>query len=349
MSNEEHISGQGTPPEQLRTDAAAWLAKLDRGLADHELVELIAWIDGSAANRKMLFKAAALWDDLGVLNELSVMFPLAQAPRQQKRANLGFAGAIAATALVAVIGWFNLVPERNQQLLEYDASLHTQIGEHKTESLPDGSSILLNTQTQIEILYSSESRLITLKSGEAHFDVSHDPQRPFIVKAGNSYFRAIGTAFNIHVAQDNHLELLVREGVVSVHKGTSSDNNQASNPLVVTDEQDLKVGAGQKMLIETDAASRIEKVELATMQAELAWQQGMLVFQGEPLHEALVEVSRYNAVDFRIDDASIAAIHVAGYYKAGDIDGLLASLEDNFGIRSRRSDGNQIVLTGPSE
>jgi len=335
--------------ELVLADAAGWIAKLDRGLSNQEQAELSSWVNNDALNRKTLFKAASLWDDLGVLNELSALFALDQLPQQRRRASLALTGAIAATMLVAFIGWLNFTPANPPQNLQYAVALHTQVGEHKTESLPDGSSVLLNTHTEIDISYSNDVRLITLKSGEAHFDVMHDPARPFIVKAGNSYIRAIGTAFNIHVTQDNQLELLVREGVVSVHNAMPNTTRQTVNLSAVTAGQNLQVEAGEKMLIKTDAVSRIEKIELANIQAELAWQQGMLVFQGEPLHEALVEVSRYNSVEFRIEDDSIAAIHVAGYYKAGDIDGLLVSLEDNFGIQSRRTDGNQIVLTGPTQ
>lgn len=343
MSNQIHNTDSG----QVLADAAAWLARLDRGLSEEEIAELSGWIDSSAVNRNMLFKTAALWDDLCVLSELSALFPLDEVPRQRRRAGRVLSGAIAASLflLVSVVGWFNFAPANSLQHLDYTVALQTRVGEHKTESLPDGSSILLNTQTQVDVFYSSASRFVTLKFGEAHFDVVHDPERPFIVKAGNSYIRAIGTAFNIHLARNNQLELLVREGVVSVHKDVAGNVSKALGPVSVTHTQNLKVEAGEKMLIATNAASRTEKIELASIQAELAWQQGMLVFQGEPLHEALVEVSRYNAVEFRIEDASIADIHVAGYYKAGDIDGLLVSLEDNFGIRSHRVNGNQIVLT----
>ena len=70
----------------------------------------------------------------------------------------------------------------------------------------------------------------------------------------------------------------------------------------------------------------------------------MLIFNGEPLEKALLEVSRYTNSTFEIKDNNIAQLKVAGYFKAGDIDGLLTSLSSNFNISYQKSANNHITL-----
>jgi transmembrane sensor len=76
----------------------------------------------------------------------------------------------------------------------------------------------------------------------------------------------------------------------------------------------------------------------------LSWQKGNLIFRGEPLSEAIVEISRYTSVEFVIVDDDLKTIQVAGLFKSGDISGFLAALEANFDIQYERL-GNQTYLT----
>ena len=71
----------------------------------------------------------------------------------------------------------------------------------------------------------------------------------------------------------------------------------------------------------------------------------MLIFEGEPLSIALAEISRYTTSDFEIIDSELADINVAGYFKAGDIDGLLLSLQSNFDINFSKTADGTILLT----
>ncbi|NQY86642.1 MAG: hypothetical protein HRT51_02675 [Colwellia sp.] len=68
-------------------------------------------------------------------------------------------------------------------------------------------------------------------------------------------------------------------------------------------------------------------------------------FDGEPLSQALLEISRYTSSQFKILDAEIANVKVSGYFKANDVDGLLASLSSNFNISYRKSANNTTLIT----
>src|SRR5690606_6030511 len=73
----------------------------------------------------------------------------------------------------------------------------TYVGEQRLVQLEDGSQVRLNTNTRIQVSYSRQTRRIDLLQGEAYFDVSKDPQRPFEVIANHSIVRALGTEFNV--------------------------------------------------------------------------------------------------------------------------------------------------------
>jgi transmembrane sensor len=103
------------------------------------------------------------------------------------------------------------------------------------------------------------------------------------------------------------------------------------------------VEAGELAVIDgpDEAVRRIDDLEI---EAQLAWQQGMLLFRGSPLEDVLADVSRYTTLKFRIADDSIRMTRVGGYFRAGDVDALLIALRESFGIEPRRV-GDEIILT----
>jgi transmembrane sensor len=88
----------------------------------------------------------------------------------------------------------------------------------------------------------------------------------------------------------------------------------------------------------------IVQLEPVDLDIKLAWQRGVLVFRGEPLGAMLAEVARYTTARFDIEDDSLRDVRVGGYFRAGDVDGLLLALRENFNIESERVGANRIVL-----
>ena len=72
---------------------------------------------------------------------------------------------------------------------------------------------------------------------------------------------------------------------------------------------------------------------------------GNLVFRGETLQDALDQLSRYTPENFKVVDPRISDVRIAGLYKAGDVDGLLLALKENFNIASMRSTDGVIELS----
>lgn len=325
-------------------EASIWVSRLDRGLLKSEQSDLNEWLALSVAHTNAFKRQAECWDKTEVLSSLADLFPAPVKKSQSSSISFGWktwvGGAAALLALVLVLPGIFPTQENtkilNPQLLSYE----TAIGGLSRVVLTDGSTLVLNTETKVNVRMTEEVREITISRGEINVDVAHDPLRPLRVIANDKVFEAIGTKFNIHIDESKNIELLVTEGKVKVKVGPkpAQDNQNRSRGLASA----LVIGQGERVILD-GSGREIETLVDADIEVELSWRQGNLIFRGEPLSEALGEISRYTSVEFEILDENLRAIQVAGLFKAGDVAGFLASLEANFGIQYERK-GNQTQL-----
>lgn len=334
--------------EAIYDQASLWIARMDRELTNAEQQELAQWLAASEQHRTILLEMAALWDKMDSLARLADLFQAPAKPARQPR----FYGAIAASvALLAIVVGWNLAPQVPGQLLALlpfqeqvmDGVYETAVGEHSNVNLPDGSQLVLNTNSRVTVKYSDEHRLFLLERGEINIEVAHDKDRPLSVMAGNKVVQAVGTAFNVRLQTDNQVALLVTDGKVLVAQKTVT---QAIDKIVAErlPASALAVSKGEKIMLGAERET-IAKVDDNEIVAKLSWRQGNLVFRGETLEEALVEINRYTSVQFEVADESIKQERIAGLFKAGDVDGLLTALEQNFNIHNQRLGNNKIRLS----
>ena len=339
---------QFSSKEDIQEQACLWISRLDRGLKSDEKTELDAWLSESNAHRQALLDAASLWDDMSVLNELSGLFPQPTSRQSSKKGIMSKTAVwgIAATFLVMAIAvvvqrtWPNSTPEFAAVMQK----VQTGVGEQKNVTLADGSKLHLNTNSVVTVDFSSTTRNIVLLKGEAHFEVAHDKSRPFSVTAGNNTVTAVGTAFNMQYVDDNAFELVVTDGKVLVKdrfKASSSNESLFTKRPVA--EEGLLMFAGEKATVQGKVEAR-ESMSQNDIDDDLAWQQGMIVFKGEPLEAVLAEIGRYTPVRFNISDESLRKRRVAGYFKVGDLDGLLSALKSSFNINYEKVTETSIEL-----
>ncbi|MBU3022354.1 FecR domain-containing protein [Aestuariibacter sp. A3R04] len=351
MSNVSKFSSK----DEIHEEACLWISRIDRGLSAEEAESLQQWMAASQSHRRILFELAQLWDDLSVLNELKGLFPLKtshkgdtlKARKILRHARWSVAAGfilMAAAALMMVDSqWFG----RNDNGYALVQRVGTAIGEQKTLTLDDGSVIHLNTNSAIHISYNDVQRKIDLIKGEAHFTVAHDATRPFTVNAGANSVTAIGTAFNMQYTHDDVFELVVTEGRVLVQDKQASITREEIADVIThrtASHAARLVDAGEKAKVAGTVNDR-QSLDDSAMEQDLAWQQGMIVFKGEPLEDALREIERYTAVDFEIQGDSLKQKRVAGYFKVGDISGLLFALKNSFNIEHKRLDPMTIQLS----
>lgn len=179
--------------DDIESIAARWVMRADRGALTHEEQrDLDAWLESDARHRGAFVRAQAIWMDLDRVIALKIgdKPPLAAPPQRWqglRAASLAVAclGLLLATALIAQV-----------YLAGRETTAH---GEIRRMTLEDGSTIVLNTSSVVNVRYTQHERRILLREGEASFDVTHDAARPFIVQARDVAVRAVGTNFSVRL------------------------------------------------------------------------------------------------------------------------------------------------------
>ena len=244
---------------------------------------------------------------------------------------LGFAAAL----LVCVgSAWFIL--QRPQQF-------QTAIGEQRSILLGDGSRVMLNTASKIEVDLRKDRRLVRLVEGEVLFDVTHDVMRPFKVRAGNVVLSDIGTQFNVDM-RPTRTTVTVIEGRVVVNSGAAlEDAGEESNREGLDRlHTPLTLAASDSVAITSSGLGPPQHGTNVT--AAIAWTQRQLMFEHRPLREIAEEFNRYNRERIEIDSVELQRREVTGVFKAKDPASFLSFLSTLPGVVVReRSDGAHIV------
>jgi transmembrane sensor len=315
----------------------------DDPLSANEKRALHEWLNVHPSHRVELTRLANYWRRANVLTELAV--PLGRAAGERTapkpgRYRLALAGALAAVLVVAV--FIGLVSRRSDGVA--NGTYGTAIGQQQTIDLSDGSSVQLNTDSQVQVSFSTTERKIWLLRGEALFTVKHEATRPFDVYAADALVRAVGTAFALRIS-DSSVAVTVTNGVVEINEAAPSTQLDQGSSLHTQLRRLGTVKAGQTATV-GQATRDIHAQQLLEpeLQRQLAWHEGYLVFSGDSLSDVVLQVNRYSPVRLEIADPSIRSLTVGGRFRIGDLDAVLDVLRTNFGIRAERVDERNIRL-----
>jgi len=281
--------------------AADWAARIDRGpLSPGEDTRFQAWLAGDVRCPGAYARMRAIALNTERARALGTDFdPAAFVPQaSSRRTVLRAGGAIAAALLIGVAGTWQMLKQRGRFI--------TAKGESKSIALKDGSVVTLNTASEIQVNFTDALRAIELVRGEALFDVAKDKARPFVVAAGDTHVRAVGTSFIVRRLDAAPVQVLVREGIVEVFRpaGGTAPVRLGANAMAEArpDGSDI-------------AAHAVPAVQVRRL---MAWQSGQIAFEGETLAQAASEFSRYSDTRIVIDDPSLAREEIAGLFKATD-------------------------------
>jgi transmembrane sensor len=275
----------------IDAEAARWVARMDvERLPPEQDQELLRWLDADPRHRGALLRAQAAWR---LLDRARALPHPAQdsAGFLSRRAVLAAGGATAAALFGSLYFW----PSAN--------AIATPVGEVRRVPLKDGSIATINTNSELEVTLKQDARLLTLKRGEAWFDVAKDRGRPFVVAAGKVRARAVGTAFAIR-RRDDGADVLVTEGAVETWTTEAPKDRkrvQAGSLVFVSDV------AGPSQVIA--AGGEIDRA--------LAWRSGQIALDGESLESAAEEFNRYNTKRLTVDP-SLEDKRFVGWFRTNE-------------------------------
>jgi len=280
--------------ERLHT-AAAWHARLETGADAWE--DFTIWLEADPRNRAAfdaVDAAAGEAADLLSANSALAATPPPAARRFSTRAFLGI-GGIAAAVLLAIVARPDIFQAEDREIVA------TAAGERRDVALSDGSTVHLNTNTQVAVTMSRGARDVRLEKGEALFEVASDPSRPFRVAAGDRDVRVVGTAFNV-LRHDGRITVSVQRGIVDVSAGSARTN--------------VRLGAGDQYAAREGAgAYQVAKIDPTIAGA---WRDGRAVFTNATLSEVASDLSRYYGKPIVVRDADVAVMRFSGILKIED-------------------------------
>lgn len=330
-------------PEIIESEACAWLAQVDGGnMSDGDIAALKEWIGRSPHHKRTFERMAAhfiaLRGPYEAPAEPAHVRPMA---RRFGAALLGWRwGAVAAMAAAAALALFALTAPLylNDAAPVLSQTYAAKVGEQRTVLLADGSRLLLNTDTQVNVTLDAAERAVELVYGEALFDVAKDAQRPFRVYTHKGVVKAVGTVFSVRVRKAD-IEVVVEEGTVELARGDlAAREARAALPAVA------RLTSGKRAAFNEDKQV-VSDIDAEAMDRRLSWRKGLLVFNSDPLAYVVDEVSRYTDVEIVISDPRILALPIGGNFKVGETQALLDALEKGFGIRVERVGSNLVYLS----
>jgi transmembrane sensor len=282
--------------------AADWVARRDLGtLSAVEEAAFQAWLSADARHLGAYGRAEAVLGRLERLNATALDSASLEGAEQPKwnRRRLVLTGGVAAS-IAAALG----IAQYLRKAIP-DQAYSTAMGEVRKVVLADRSVVTLNTDTKIKVRFTEELREISLLQGEALFDVAKNKKRPFIVSAGDTQIRAVGTSFTVSMLPEKPVEVLVKEGVVELRRAgdtaaipvRASANIQATAPI---DAPIVTVALPEEKLVRN-----------------LAWQGGQIALDNQSLEDAASEFARYSKVRIVVDPV-VSEKTITGLFAAND-------------------------------
>ncbi len=201
-------------------------------------------------------------------------------------------------------------------------------GEQENIRLPDGSTVRLNSGSEIQFSKSSfDSARSVIIFGEAYFEVTRD-NRPFIVSTENAQIKVLGTKFGIWSRHDE-TRVTVREGRVSLHA------------LKAPPETAVELAPNQmSMCRQQQPPESPRTVDAGQL---LAWLEGKIVFDQTPLVEVIAELQRVYNVSIELSNPALGQSTITGSFQNKSIESVLASICLTLNLQYKKDAGKYVI------
>lgn len=266
-------------------------------------------------------KAVEKFDVIDVDDNWAQIQPKLKAGGQKKNIWLKIA------AVLLLVATLTFVFEAYFRSSHTEMIIYTALADEKIV-LPDNSEVWLKQGSSLEYpeKFTGITRKVSLK-GEALFDIQHNADQAFIVEAGNSTTKVLGTQFNLRTADDNgNLELVLLEGKVQFS----------------TLEEQVILSPGQKVSVGADGY--LTKDENSNPNF-LSWRTGNFVFINTPMEQVLIDLANAYGFSYQFADAGFKSCPLTSKYQQESLEDIFRVLEVLFDAQFNYSN-NQLEIIG---
>jgi len=305
------------PGEEKRLDRLIAIVPDGRAIADTTVDQ---WIMAGILGRDGMAEVAE--GEVASTGIQPAATPLPESPGRRRLLRMGGGGLVAAVAGIAgVAGWQRWRTTDGaggpEQVIAAGGT-----GTMRTR-LADGSVVLLSRHARIATVMSDDVRRVRHLSGEAFYQVAHDPARPFVVEVAGYQLTALGTGFNVDPLGDAlRVDLLDGRLRIAAHDGGRG----------------LVLNAGQRFV-----GGPEDHVATADPDAA-AWGEGRLVFDDEPLRLVALRLAAHSDVALVLQDDRVGALRFSGVMAIDDPRSWKVGLESTLPVRAIRQ-GNALRIS----
>ena len=243
---------------------------------------------------------------------------LAVARPKRRRAPLlrlvRYASGVAASLLLLGGVWYFASRTTADSISDRMAVVEVPDGQYIRLTLEDGTAVWLNAGTRLEypVVFNRSKRQVKI-SGEAIFDVTHEADRPFVVKTFVSEIEVLGTRFSVHTDEERNLfSTTLMQGRVKV-----VNLNDPSQTMLMEPNDMVSLVDGRF------CKSRVQNF------AETSWTEGLIHLESMPFDELMERFERAFAVHVVLECDPLPVVDIiSGEIRVSDgIDNALSVLQ----------------------
>jgi transmembrane sensor len=325
-----YLAGEATATEQEKVQN--WAARSEKNQRELDknrmLLEKADWY-----YQIKKFDTGEAWNNV-YRNSVSVSQPASKAaPTKRIKILTSFykyAAVLLIALLVGSLGYYFGIKNHAVYTEIISAEKHV-VNEYL---LPDGSVVALNSNSKLQFPkeFKGDTREVTI-TGEAFFDVKHNPEKPFILNAGNIQVKVLGTSFNVNAYPGSEtVEVVVESGLVQV-----VTNAEYNTPETL----ELMLNTGEKGTL-LNSQGKLEK-SLNTDPNYLAWKTHNLTFEKTPLAEVVKFLSKIYHIDIHLESENLENLVLTAQFERKSHDFILNVIQLTFGLELTRENETYVL------
>lgn len=333
----------GITEAQIREYAEKWMKGT---ITEKEKALLDAWYN-TAPEEELRYTTLETEEELkerlfnGILEEKLLTDIVSPGIKRATTGNFGWWKVAAGVIVISLVTWAWLHRHKRQEPVIVQQTIIKKAHPATDQpasfirhiTLPDGSQVVLQANSQLNFpeQFLGSSREVTL-SGEAYFDIEHDPQRPFIIHTGQVKTTVLGTAFNISAYPDS------RKVMVTVTRGKVKVEDSRKLLAVLTPNQKI-IYENKTALIKKDTVDAVAQVA--------NWTRQDMIFEGVRFDKAAEMLGRRYGVEIKFSNEALKNCTIKAYFNGTEeLDKVLEVLCIISNASYSRPDKNTILLDG---
>ncbi len=302
---------------------------------EDERVFVKDWIAKSEANKKYFDEVELLWNtsgDLADFDQINVeeewnTFASKIAHKENTKSTSGrprvFLKVAASVAIIIGLGMFFV------NYFNTEVTIIAKVGNENIFILPDQSVVWLNEGSELTYKkgFKSEIRESRLK-GEAFFEVTKNPEKPFVVLANNTETRVLGTSFNLKAdTKTKETEIVLVTGKVQF----SSQGHQE----ILQPGDKITAGANGELIKVINHNPNFE-----------SWKSGILTFKEATMSEVARDIESYYHMKLVFENPQFEKCTLTSIFDNESLEDILETLTILFDITYKKIDSNRILIKG---